>query len=239
MPSQFTALLFLAGLSLILVKTLRRVGVGLILVGSLAHLLFSSGLTASLLMSPLEYRYPPIVDLASFDDIEVAVVLTAFATDDRKMPLSSRAGSSAVYRILEAARLARDGNVKTIIVSGDPVAAPIMRDLLVSIGLPESMIRTDAKSHHTVESASNLSGELADKPFFLVTSAGHMPRALGVFRQVGVDPIPAPTDFQLPQDATHASVFPSPFHLYVSDLAVREYLGLLWYRMTGKTDRFW
>jgi uncharacterized SAM-binding protein YcdF (DUF218 family) len=67
-----------------------------------------------------------------------------------------------------------------------------------------------------------------------VTSAGHMRRAIGVFRKNGMNPIPAPTDYQLPGNARYASWTTSPIHLAASDLAVHEYIGLAWYRLTNR-----
>ena len=61
-----------------------------------------------------------------------------------------------------------------------------------------------------------------------------MARAVGVFRKHGMEPIPAPTDYQLPQDPRHARWTTSAVHLQASDLAIHEYLGLVWYRVTGK-----
>ena len=69
---------------------------------------------------------------------------------------------------------------------------------------------------------------------FLVTFAGHMRRAVGVFRKKGVVTIPAPTDYMLPRSAWHASWTTSAVHLQASDLAVHEYLGIAWYRLTGR-----
>ena len=155
MPSQIGSVFLLGGIALLFLKTRRRVGIRLALGGRRFCFFFSSGLTASLLMSPLEYRNPPILDVGPYADIHTAVVLTAFATDDKNMPLSSRAGSSTVYRVLEVSRLAREGNVGTIIVSGDPVAAPILRDLLISIGLPGNTVQIDSKSHNTIEKRNN------------------------------------------------------------------------------------
>lgn len=239
MPSQLGSLLVLIGIGLSMAKSYRRAALSLVLVGSTALMVFSSGVIASLLMSPLEYRFPPISSTNSHANVETVVVLTAFSTNDPNMPLSSRVGSSAAYRILEAARLASDGSIETVIVSGNLAATLVMRDLLISIGLPQELVQLEGNSNHTVDSARNVSAIISGRPFFLVTSAGHMPRALGVFRKQGLNPIPAPTDFQLPKSPGSALIFPSPFHLGVSDLAIREYIGLLWYRVTGKTDQYW
>ena len=44
--------------------------------------------------------------------------------------------------------------------------------------------------------------------FFLVTSAGHMPRAIGTFKKLNMTAVPAPTEFQLPEDYERAPLSP-------------------------------
>ncbi|MDR3412359.1 MAG: ElyC/SanA/YdcF family protein [Formivibrio sp.] len=76
----------------------------------------------------------------------------------------------------------------------------------------------------------------------LVTSAMHMPRALGVFRKQypAIEFIPAPTDYHAtkPQIPTPwyrelISVVPTPGHFVVFSEAMHEYLGIAYYRMRG------
>ncbi len=66
---------------------------------------------------------------------------------------------------------------------------------------------------------------LAGRPFFLVTSAGHLPRTMAAFAKLGMTPIPAPTDYRLSRNVRRASILPSPMHLYGSDLAVLSMWG--------------
>jgi uncharacterized SAM-binding protein YcdF (DUF218 family) len=60
-----------------------------------------------------------------------------------------------------------------------------------------------------------------------------MPRSVGVFRKQGLNPLPAPTDYMSRKNYMAISYLPSPLHLYYSDLAVHEYLGILWYKIRG------
>ena len=239
LPSSIAALLLLAGVFLSALGRQRRVAKIAIFSGTAVYLFFSSGLVASALIAPLEHRYPVLQSLESHSQIRTIVVLTAYSTNDKEMPLTSRAGTSALYRVVEAARLWGETPIEEVHISGSPVAASVMAQILVSIGVPDDAISVDDQSKHTVDSARRLRSILAGKEFFLVTSAGHMPRALGVFDALGLSAIPMPTDFQLPGDWKSASLMPTPFHLHVSNLAVHEYLGLTWYRLTGKTARFW
>ncbi len=75
---------------------------------------------------------------------------------------------------------------------------------------------------------------LGDVPCYLVTSAGHMPRSMAAFARAGMQPLPAPTDHQLPKNVAQAKWGLSVFHLECSDLAVHEHLGLWWYRLRGR-----
>jgi len=239
LPSHLAGFTLALGAILLLLPRWRYWGRRFCYLGAAVYLVFSNGLVATMLIRPLEYRYPPLLEAEQYQDIHTLVVLTAYATDDRNMPISSRAGSSAMYRILEVVRLYRDGGIQEIVVSGDPTGSKIMCELLFISGVPEEAVTRDSNSVHTVDSAHNAGRILADRDFILVTSAGHMPRALGVFRNIGLDPVPAPTDFQLPKDIGSASPKFSAFHLSVSDLAIHEYMGLLWYRMTGRTSAYW
>jgi uncharacterized SAM-binding protein YcdF (DUF218 family) len=62
-----------------------------------------------------------------------------------------------------------------------------------------------------------------------------MPRAMLVFEQKGLKPIPAPTEFgdwMRKENGPH-QFFPRPAELHKVEAAFHEYLGLLWARVTG------
>jgi uncharacterized SAM-binding protein YcdF (DUF218 family) len=61
-----------------------------------------------------------------------------------------------------------------------------------------------------------------------------MRRAAGALTKRGVIPIPAPTDYRLPREPRNVSWTTSAAHLQASDLAVHEYIGIVWYRLTGR-----
>jgi uncharacterized SAM-binding protein YcdF (DUF218 family) len=68
------------------------------------------------------------------------------------------------------------------------------------------------------------------KPFALVTSAYHMPRALlAVPFPEGLNPIPAPADFRARDfDWSHDLFIPRAGALAACETAIHEYLGLLY-----------
>ena len=192
-------------------------------------LIFSSGMVAAALIGPLEYEYPAVHDARSAPDAKQIVVLTGYAADDPDMPLTGRLNNSSAFRVLMALQLYADRPDCTVIVSGGPDTARIMGQALVKLGLPAQRLVLEIRSTNTADSSINVR-PLVSGPFFLVTSAGHMARSLAVMKRQGLDPIATPTDFQMPKDWRRAEWRPSPQSLYVSDLAVHEYVGRIWYR---------
>src|SRR3546814_16880476 len=66
---------------------------------------------------------------------------------------------------------------------------------------------------------------------YLVSHAGHMPRAMLSFEAAGLEPIPAPTRFLLPGPLIWRDFLPTVGAMNVTYYAVHEWLGLAWYRL--------
>ena len=73
--------------------------------------------------------------------------------------------------------------------------------------------------------------------WLLVTSAHHMPRSMGLFRKAGFEVVAWPTDY-----FTAREVWPSlalgsgTENLDILNAALREWVGLMAYHLTGKID---
>jgi uncharacterized SAM-binding protein YcdF (DUF218 family) len=231
-PSGLAGVLFVCGLLTALKAQWRRLSWGLLAASGAITLLCSSGTVATALLSPLEYEHPAVHDARSHPEIDHIVVLTGYAADDPDMPLTGRLHYASAFRVMMALQLHRQCNACDVIVSGDPITAKVMGEALLALGLPQERLTLETASPTTAASAQNLQPILKE-PFFLVTSAGHLPRSLAVLRKRGLQPIPVPTDYQGPKDWRHGELRPSPQSLVVSDLAMHEYIGLLWYRLKG------
>jgi uncharacterized SAM-binding protein YcdF (DUF218 family) len=73
--------------------------------------------------------------------------------------------------------------------------------------------------------------------WLLVTSAWHMPRSIGIFRRVGFTVEPWPVDYRTADAWDLLRLFDAPADgLKRLDTATREWVGLLIYRLTGRTD---
>ena len=232
-PSGLAMFLMFVALIMAMIKPLLRYSLIVFSLSALLVLACSTGTVASLLLSPLEYQYPVMEHPESHPQVNIIVVLTGGAHDDPGMALSSRVNTASAYRLLEAQHLYALCDC-AIYLSGGDVAVKVMADILLSTGIDENKIIKDSNAVHTYNSAENLALILKDRAFYLITSAGHMPRAMGVMKKHGLTPIAVPTEFQLPQDFTKASVSLSPLHLFWSDLAVHEYVAIVWYKFTNK-----
>jgi uncharacterized SAM-binding protein YcdF (DUF218 family) len=148
-------------------------------------------------------------------------------------------------RVWHAARIYHAGKAPRVILSGGslpwlgerPAEADAMGAYLRDLGVPTEAILREGRSRNTRENAlytaEILKAEGIDK-ILLVTSALHMPRALGAFRAVGVEANPAPTDFEvMPEPGHPIRWLPDAEALSDSTRALKEYLGLWVYRWRG------
>ncbi len=119
--------------------------------------------------------------------------------------------------------------------------ADAMPLVMRAIGLDPGRVILEGKSRTTHENATFTRDLVKARPgetWVLVTSAYHMPRAVGCFREAGFPVIPYPVDYQtLPEGGRWFDKpigFDSGFESLTT--AVREFIGLAAYRMAGYTD---
>ena len=236
--------LLLAGAGLLLLVTGRRRAAGVLFVLQCV-LLWAAAMpwTADRLMTALEAPYPPVaVDESPAAD--VAVVLGGALGPVGTPPTENL--SDASDRVLRAARLFRAGKVRAVLVSGGRQPwlagtvpeAELMRDLLVEWGVPRRAVIMESVSQNTRENAL-MSAEIIHakgwRRVLLVTPAAHMPRAVGAFRAAGVEVIPSPTDYRVPEPAPLdvLDFLPDAGALAQTSAALREVIGRWFYRWRG------
>jgi len=233
-PSNLIAIVFLSGILFLLFKKTRRISAGLLSAGLILYIFFGTGIISCWLLGNLETRYPPLNATAELKGVREVVVLAGYAEADPALPPSSEVNVASAFRLLETIRISNSLPEAKILISGGKDVPGVMKKLLVSLGIPESRIAVENQSSNTFESAVQVTKMLKEKTFILVTSAGHMPRAMGSFKKQGMNPIPAPTHFMSVKKFRLSHCLPSPLHLGYSDLAVHEYFGIIWYRLTNR-----
>jgi uncharacterized SAM-binding protein YcdF (DUF218 family) len=109
------------------------------------------------------------------------------------------------------------------------------------MGVARERVVLEGRSRNTAENAAFTAALIAPRPgerWVLVTSASHMPRAVGAFRQAGFPVEAYPVDRAvLPRDFLTISNS-LPVGLGRTDTAVKEYIGLVVYRLTGRSSAF-
>jgi len=230
-------------LGLLLLRSRRRARLGkyLITIGVMLLLLMSYNVIADFLLRPLEYKYPPLVDLTAVQDVKWIVVLGGGHTSDPRLPALSKLSESALVRLIEAIRIQALLPESRIIVSGgsffDPVPhAQILADVARSIGVADDKLVLETQSNDTKDEARIIKGIVGSDPFILVTSASHMPRSVALFKKQGLSPVPAPVGYLVKKRLKlHPGIFfPDATGLSKTQRAVYEYLGILWSKIRGE-----
>ncbi len=190
-------------------------------------LLFSYPPVSNFLLMNLEDAYPMHETVQK--NIEYIHVLGSGHNDDMTQPLSSRVGDDSIKRVVEGILLQKRYPGSVLIFTGyeGPTAvanAEVNSDLAQALGAEDMIINPLPRD--TKEEALFAKTLVGKKPFILVTSATHMPRAMRVFEGVGMHPVAAPTAFK----KRDASLFSAPAAAAFEDsrVAIHEYIGMVW-----------
>ncbi len=139
-----------------------------------------------------------------------------------------------------AARIAFTGGNGNL--RGGAAEADFVLPLFESFGIARERVTLEAKSRNTAENArftKELIQPKADERWLLVTSAYHMPRAIGLFRAAGFDVEAYPVDWRTGEDDVTASFSSLSAGLARTDAALREWVGLVAYWATGQSSALW
>jgi uncharacterized SAM-binding protein YcdF (DUF218 family) len=215
---------------------------GLVCVFVLGLLAFSP--LARIIVRPLEDRFPQqAVNSGKVDGIIVLGGAIGVAREDIVL-------NNAAARMTKAVELARvHPEAKLVFTGGGAnLLSPVVRTeadgarlLFLGLGLPEHRLVLEDKSRNTVENAVFTRRLVDPKPgerWLLVTSAWHMPRAMGVFRKAGFQVEAFPVDFL---SSGEQADYLRPYRkaargLDIADDAFKEWAGLLAYYLAGYTD---
>ncbi len=197
------------------------------------------------MLKTLEERFPAPKSLP--DKIDGIVVLGGVINPVMSKTYDRVVIGGAVERITVSAALAKKYPAARLIYSGgsgsltdrDIREADFVADLYQEMGVSKNRLLLEREARNTWENAKYTMEMVTPKPddnWILVTSAFHMPRAVGAFRRVGWETIPYPVDFNTKQELS----FPSPldFAIGISSIshALHEWTGLFAYWLTGKNS---
>ncbi len=233
-PLGASLLLWFVGIILWRRRPRSYAGPVLVTAGAVWLLLMSLPLTGFLLLRSLEVqagRYADPVEL-SRNGIKHIVVLGG---DLRAGNLTSadRIANSSLVRVMEAIRLWKQIPGSKLVLSGGSLSKKLMTTaggmalLAEELGVPRDAIILEDKSWDTEDEARLLKSMLGRDPFALVTAACHVPRSMRLFRQKGLNPIPAPADFETTEFIfSFHTVLPTVQGLGMTHNAIHEYFGI-------------
>jgi uncharacterized SAM-binding protein YcdF (DUF218 family) len=199
------------------------------------------------LLYPLESRFPPWEAGAGAPPDGIIVLGASIEAD-----LSAAHGTPVVRgapdRIITAAALAhRYPNARVVfsggsanLISTDAREADFAGAIFESLGIAKSRLIMERESRNTLENAQFSKALVAPKAgerWLLVTSAFHMPRSIGLFRKAGFAVEAYPVDWRVGGRGDLMSFSNVILDgLGRTEVAVREWIGLIAYRATGKID---
>ena len=200
--------------------------------------LASNTIVSNMLVRELEMEYVPSVQLPHADAIVVLAGVTGRAYPPQPVPHLGPGADRLIY----AATLYKEGKAPLVVLSGNRSESADMAEVMEMMGVPRTAIMgEDTDLHNTYGAARDLKPALVSRKVYrvlLVTSAIRMPRALAVFRSLGIDCIPAPTDFftrttsaRRAQDIISA-VIPMG-ETRECEAALHEIVGLVGYHLAG------
>ncbi len=198
------------------------------------------------LMLPLEQRFPPWDRGRGAPD--GIIVLGGAISPDVSAARNEVALNEFAERMTAAVVLAQRYPAARILFTGgsgaltpdESAEAQIALRLFASFDIARARILVEDRSRNTIENAE-FSKEIAQampgERWLLVTSAYHMPRAVGAFRKVSFAIEPYPVDWRTSGQADLLGSFQIlSGGLQRTDTAVREWAGLVVYWLTGRSS---
>jgi uncharacterized SAM-binding protein YcdF (DUF218 family) len=245
LPSNLFILIGLVGLALMLTR-FARAGRRLAVTSLLLLVIFGFSPLGNFAALSLENRFPQWD--ASRGAPDGIIILGGAISPDRSAERGEAIFTGSIERITASARLARQYPNARVVYSGGrgsidqdgPGEADFILPVLERYGVARERITLEGRSRNTAENAAFTKAMVNPKPgerWLLVTSAQHMPRSVGCFRAVGFAIEPYPVDWR----ATRWRDVLFPFNalsggLRRTDLAVHEWIGLIAYRLTGRSS---
>jgi uncharacterized SAM-binding protein YcdF (DUF218 family) len=197
------------------------------------------------LLTPLEDRFPAVTELP--DRVDGVIVLGGavelpVAEDRHQIALNDRA--ERLTALIELGR--RYPDARLVFTGGEDwlagttlTEAEVVREFWRRQQFDLARVLFESRSRNTYENGL-FSRELVDprpgERWLLVTSAAHMPRAIGVFRAVGWPVSAYPVDYQTTGLYPLWRGFDTSRRLKEFDDAIKAWVGLLAYRLSGRTS---
>lgn len=183
-------------------KHKNRLSTLFIVIGILVFLVSSTSYVPKRLIASIEKAYDPIeLNLMDRSKTYYIHVLGSGASNDLNLPASMNLNSGTLSRLVEGIRIYSSLDHAILVTSaasekGLKSQAEISKEAAVLLGVKEDAVKMLVTPTTTLEEAMAFKSAFGtDKNLILVTSALHMPRAVEIFRDQGLNVIPAPSNY--------------------------------------------
>jgi uncharacterized SAM-binding protein YcdF (DUF218 family) len=242
-PSNLLLLLVVAG-ALALSLERRRLAAWLLYPAALALLITGLMPVGKWLMLPLENRFPMLAEPP--DRVDGIIVLGGavdLAVAESRGLIAFKESAERNIALVEIAERHPDAKVvfsggRGGIVGTGLTEADVVREFARRHGLDGRVILED-RSRNTYENAvlsKPLAAPAPGERWLLVTSASHMPRSVGVFRQVGWPVVAYPVDYRTSDEIEILAIPDAANRWSECDEATKAWIGLVVYWLTGRSS---
>lgn len=197
------------------------------------------------LLLPLEDRFSPYEEDGK--PLAGVIVLGGAVFPNLSFDRHQLVVNDAAERVIALADLARRNPGLRVIFTGgggsilgeEAAEAAAVARFGAVLGLEPARVTYERLSRTTWENAQLTKPLLppdADGRWLLVTSAWHMPRAVGAFRAATIDVVPYPVDYRTSRERRWRAEPSISSGLDRVDIGLKEWVGLLVYRLTGRSS---
>ena len=218
--------------------TLIAAGTAILGIGGLGGLTYESARNREHTYRPL--RMPKGVET---DQPALVVVLGTGFNPDPEMPANSQVSSTFHARLLEGVRIYRSHPASRLLVSvaGEADGAQKARfidQMIELLQLDPSRVSIMTEAESTADEAEEVARQRKGEQIVVVSSAGHMVRAMQIFRDEGLSPIAAPSEFWFPRagspdDKIWPRWIPSTGGINSNHQWLYEQIASIWHTVSG------
>ena len=186
--------------------------------------------------APLEERCPRPQNLP--DRVDGIVMLGGVISESPARP-EEVVINDAAERVAELLRLAHRYPEARLVLTGRGESGPAVQRLLRDLGLDLGRFVFERESRDTYENAAfakAMAAPASGETWLLVTSARHVPRAIGIFRRLGWEVLPYPVDYRTRSSGPWMTRIDLGGNLKAVNETLYEWVGLFAYRLLGRTS---
>ena len=193
-----------------------------------------------------EHAYRPLNVTTSLDKDQPALIIvlgTGF-NPDPELPPNSQVSSTFHARLLEGVRILRQHPNSQLLVSiaGEADAETkrgFFDQMIELLQLDPSRVSIMTAAESTADEADEAARQRTNDQIVVVSSAGHMMRAMEIFTDKGLEPVAAPCEFWFPragspQDKIWPRWIPSTNGINSNHQWLYETAASIWHKISGR-----